>query len=191
MGLAPGQSITAITLSGEGINAGSYPITIDKDSVAIGENTANYEITVVPGTLTITENAAEIKVVPGSGSKVYDGTALTKNEHDDFTVTGVPEGFTWEATADGTVTNVTPGAGEKAENAVTSFKIFKDGVDVTDQFASIDTSAKGTLTIEKRPIKLTANNASNEYTGSKITYATAEDAVDPYYTIEEGKDMDR
>ena len=101
----------------------------------------------------------------------------------------MPEGFTWEATADGTVTNVTPGAGEKAENAVTSFKIFKDGVDVTDQFASIDTSAKGTLTIEKRPIKLTANNASNEYTGSKITYATAEDAVDPYYTIEEGKDM--
>ena len=109
-------------------------------------------------------------VVPGSGSKTYDGTPLTKNEHDDFTVTGVPEGFTWTATADGTVTNVTPGEGEKAENAVTSFQIFNaDGEDVTDQFANINTSAKGTLTINKRPVTLTSADGEKEYDGTPLT----------------------
>ena len=106
----------------------------------------------------------------GSGSKVYDGTALTKTAHGDFTVTGVPEGFTWTAKADGTVTNVTPGAGEKAENAVTEFKIFDaSGADVTDQFKNINTEATGTLTITARSITITANNANKKYDGSALT----------------------
>ena len=151
----------------------TYPITIDKASVKIGDNTANYDITVVPGTLTITKSSAAIKVVPGSGSKVYDGTALTKTAHDDFTVTGVPEGFTWTAAADGTVTNVTPGEGEKAVNAVTEFKIFNaDNEDVTDQFANIDKSATGTLTINPRPITMTSATDSKVYDGKALTNST-------------------
>jgi len=186
--LVVGHNITAVTLTGSGTTAGSYDITITEGGVTVkdgsGNNvTANYTIARQPGTLTISQNSAAIVVVPGSGSKTYDGTPLTKMAHDDFTVTGLPDGFTWTATADGTVTNVTPGAGEKAVNAVTSFKIFKGSADVTDQFSSIDTSTTGTLTITARPITLKANNASNEYTGSAITYATAGNAVSPYYTI--------
>ncbi|MBQ3465371.1 MAG: InlB B-repeat-containing protein [Firmicutes bacterium] len=189
-GLANGQSITAIALTGEGVEANTYPITITEGSVAIGSNTANYAITLQPGTLTITQNTSEIVVVPGSGSKVYDGTALTKTAHGDFTVTGVPDGFTWTAAADGTVTNVTPGAGEKAVNAVTEFKIFNaSGEDVTAQFSNITKSATGTLTITARPITIQANDASNYYTGSTVTYATAGDAQKPYYKVtNQGKD---
>ena len=185
--LADGQSITAITLTGEGVKAGTYDINITEGSVAIGTYTANYTITLQPGTLTIKQNSDEIVVVPGSGSKTYDGTPLTKTEHDDFTVTGVPSGFTWTAKADGTVTNVTPGTGEKAVNAVTEFKIFdSSNNDVTDQFSNINTKATGTLTITPVAITIKANDASNEYTGSTITYATASDAKSPYYAITSG-----
>ncbi|MBQ6104308.1 MAG: S-layer homology domain-containing protein, partial [Lachnospiraceae bacterium] len=168
--LATGQSITAITLTGEGIEAKTYSITITEGSVAIGENTANYNITLQPGTLTITTSSAEIVVKPSDGEKIYDGTALTKTEHDDFTVTGVPEGFTWTAKADGTVTNVTPGTGEKAVNAVTEFKIFDaDNKDVTDQFSNINKSATGTLKINPKPVTVTTGSANKAYDGKPLT----------------------
>ena len=189
--LVVGHNITAVTLTGSGTTAGSYDITITEGGVTVkdgsGNNvTANYTIARQPGTLTISQNSAAIVVVPGSGSKTYDGTPLTKMAHDDFTVTGLPDDFTWTATAGGTVTNVTPGAGEKAVNAVTSFKIYKDNTDVTDQFSNITKSATGTLTISSRPITLKANNVESSYTGSPITYSTAGNAVSPYYSISSG-----
>ena len=193
-GLVTGHSITAITLSGSGKTVTKqneyYPITIDQNSVKIGDGTndftANYDITVKEGKLTITQNSTAIKVEPASGSKTYDGKPLTKTAQEDFTVSGkLPTGFTWEATANGTVTNVTPGSNENPVNAITSFKIFDtDHNDVTDQFSNIDTTATGTLTIIARPLHLTAKNASNDYTGEEITYATASDAKKPYYDIE-------
>ncbi len=168
--LADGQSITAITISGSGKEVGNYTITISEGSVEIGDYTSNYDITLETGTLTIKQNSAEIKVVPGSDSKKYDGTPLTKNDYDDFEVTGVPEGFTWTAVANGTVTNVVPGADENATNAVTEFKIFDgEGNDVTDQFANIDTSATGTLTITKRSVTLTSADDEKEYDGTALS----------------------
>jgi len=168
--LADGQSITAITISGSGKEVGNYTITITEGSVEIGDYTSNYDITLETGTLTIKQNSAEIKVVPGSDSKKYDGTPLTKNNHDDFEVTGVPEGFTWTAVANGTVTNVVPGADENATNAVTEFKVFDgEGNDVTDQFANIDTSATGTLTITKRSVTLTSADDEKEYDGTALS----------------------
>ena len=101
---------------------------------------------------------------------MYDGTPLTKTAHHDFTVTGVPEGLTWTATADGTVTNVTPGEGEKAVNAVTSFHIFDSaGVDVTEYFTNIKTDSTGTLTITPKPLTITADNATKVYDGTALT----------------------
>ena len=168
--LVEGQSITAIELSGNGTKVGEYEIVIDANSIQIGDYTGNYDPTLVPGKLTINMNSAEISVVPGSDSKMYDGTPLTKNEHEDFTVTGVPEGFTWTAVADGTVTNVVPGEDEKAVNAVTEFKIFDaDGNDVTDQFSNIDKSATGTLTITARSVTLTSKSDEKEYDGTPLT----------------------
>ncbi|MBO4485456.1 MAG: hypothetical protein J5738_08715, partial [Lachnospiraceae bacterium] len=166
--LADGQSITAIEINGSGKTVGVYDIDIS--SVQIGDYTANYDITFVPGKLTVNPNPVEITVTPGSGSKKYDGTPLTKNEQSDFTVTGVPSGFTWTAVADGSVTNVVPGEGEKTVNAVSEFKIFDaEGNDVTDQFNNIDTSATGTLTIEKRTITFTSADDEKEYDGTALT----------------------
>ena len=168
--LADGQSITAITITGSGKTVGDYTVTITDGSVEIGNNTANYDITLKTGTLTIGQNSAEIKVVPGSDSKMYDGTPLTKNMQEDFEVTGVPEGFTWTAVADGTVTNVVPGTDENATKDVSEFKIFDDeGNDVTDQFANIDTSATGTLSITKRSVTLTSADGEKVYDGSPLT----------------------
>ena len=109
----------------------------------------------------MTPNTSAITVVPASGSKIYDGTLLTKTAHSDFTVTGVPTGFTWTATADGTVTNVVPGTGEKAVNAVTEFKILNAAnEDVTDQFSNITTSATGMLTITPKEVTLASGSAT-------------------------------
>ena len=123
----------------------------------------NYTIAKTEGDLTVSKNTTAITVVPADGSKEYDGEPLTKTAHDDFTVTGVPTGFTWTAEADGTVTNVTPGDDEKTVNAVTSFKIFKGETDVTAQFSNIDTTATGTLAITPKTVTLASGSKSREY----------------------------
>ena len=76
--LAEGQNITRITLHGAGTHAGTYPITIDRDSIEIGAYTDNYDITVLPGTLTI-GRSANITV-----TKMWEDKAWTRN-------TGSPE----------------------------------------------------------------------------------------------------
>ena len=165
--------------------------TVDGTAVTPGVETAigNYLVTTANGTLEIRQNTDKITVVPGSYSKTYDGTELTRKEHDHFTVTGLPAGFTWTADADGTVTNVTPKDGEKAENAVTSFRIFKDNEDVTDQFINVDKTATGTLTINPAGIAVT-DPVDTEYNGEKqeqpVTVTGVGDATlvkDVDYTI--------
>ena len=117
------------------------------------------------------QNTSEITVVPGSGSKTYDGTALTKTEQADFAVTGVPDGFTWTASADGTVTNVVPDQGEKAVNAVSEFKILLSNEDVTDQFSGIDATATGTLSITPKAVTVTAEDKDFTYNGTSQSWA--------------------
>jgi hypothetical protein len=147
---------------------GNAKITAPNDTTI--DKTSNYWIEYYNGTLTVTSNDTLIKVIPADGTKVYDGTPLTKTAHEDFTVTGVPDGLTWTATADGTVTNVTPGAGEKAVNEVTSFHIFDaGGNDVTEYFTNIDITAKGTLTITPKPLTITAASDTNVYDGTALT----------------------
>lgn len=147
------DSIASVTITGSQTNVGTSQnvpsearITITTEPTA--DKSPSYAISYGNGTLEVIENDTLIRVIPGSGSKVYDGTPFTMTAHDDFTVTGVPEGLTWTATADGTVTNVIPGDGEKAVNAVTSFRIFDfNNVDVTNYFTNIDISATGTLRV--------------------------------------------
>ncbi|MBR4743405.1 MAG: InlB B-repeat-containing protein, partial [Oscillospiraceae bacterium] len=150
--------------------------------------TSNYTLgTQTPGKLTIMQSSAKITVVPGNGSKTYDGNALTKTTHGDFTVTGVPDGFAWSAMADGTVTNVVPGEGEKAINAVISFIIYNSAdEDVTDQFANIDKSATGTLEITPATVTLTSGSKSREYNGSALTNEEVEGKNDNGLTVETG-----
>ncbi len=125
-----------------------------------GFSTDNYEIRKEEGTLTITTNAAAITVTADSDSKVYDGTALTKNSCE---YAGLPEGFTVSAIIRGSITD----AGT-AENKVSSVTILKGDEDVTDQFSSISTE-NGTLTVTPRKVMLTSASASKVYDGTALT----------------------
>ena len=164
--LVGNDSIASVTITGSQTNVGTSQnvprearITITTEPTA--DKSPSYAISYGNGTLEVIKNDTLIRVIPGSGSKVYDGTPFTMTAHDDFTVTGVPDGLTWTATADGTVTNVIPGDGEKAVNAVTSFRIFDfNNVDVTNYFTNIDISATGTLRVIPSMLYL-ADNADN------------------------------
>ena len=173
--LVPGDSIASVTITGSQTNVGTSEnipsaaaITITSETTA--DKNPSYNISYANGTLTVTTNDTLIKVIPASGEKVYDGTPFTLTSHDDFTVIGVPDGLTWTATADGTVTNVTPGEGEKAVNAVTSFHIFDaNNVDVTNYFTNINTSATGTLAVTRKPLTITAADSTKVYDGTQLT----------------------
>ncbi len=187
--------ISRLSFSGSQTNVGSCTNYIDNARITAPndttiDKTSSYWIDYHDGTLTVTVNDTLIKVIPGSASKVYDGLPLTKNEHDDFTVTGVPEGLTWTATADGTVTNVVPGVGEKAVNAVTSFHIFDaNNNDVTAYFTNIDTDSTGTLTITPVSVLVNADAKSKVYGEADppltvtITGVLENDDFIPNYTI--------
>ena len=170
--LITGDSIRSVTIIGSQTLIGS---SNNVPSAAVIKNdtlldiTDCYEITYANGTLEVTPNTSEIVVTPSGGNKTYDGTPLTKTALNDFTVTGVPEGFTWTAAADGTVTNVVPGDGEKAVNAVSEFKIFNAvSEDVTNQFANI-TTATDTLSITPKEVTMTSGSKTREYNGLALT----------------------
>ncbi|MBO4901895.1 MAG: FecR domain-containing protein [Lachnospiraceae bacterium] len=76
----------------------------------------------------------------GSASKVYDGTALSNNT---VTVTGLPDGYTYQASCSASITD----AGS-VENTISELKIFDaNGKDVTKLFTNV-TKTAGTLTVE-------------------------------------------
>ena len=157
-GFATGE-VSDITATGSITKAGSVTNTITYTAEA-GFKAGNYEITKSEGTLTITQNADQITVTAGSDTKVYDGTALTKNT---YSIAGLPEGFTAEVMVSGTVTD----AGS-AENEVTSVIIRKGNEDVTSQFSGIET-ASGTLTVTKRTVTLKSESASKPFDGNALT----------------------
>ena len=151
--------VSELKATGSITKAGSVDNTI---AYTKGDNfkEENYIIEKVEGTLTITENDDRIIVTAGSAEKTYDGTALEKN---DYSIDGLPEGFTAEAAVEGSQTD----AGT-AGNKVKSVVIMKDGEDVTDQFAGIIRS-NGTLTVNKRTVNLSSESASKEYDGTELT----------------------
>ena len=105
----------------------------------------------------------KIDVTADTASKFYDGTPL---EAKGATVTGVPDGFTYEVRTEGSATNVKDGA---VNNTVATFIIYdKDKNVVTDQFANIN-KAVGTLTIKPRPVTLTSESDSKTYDGKALT----------------------
>lgn len=137
---------TPVTLTGsyvQGDAPGGYGI------IPSGGVAANYLITYLPGLLTVQTNSRQIIVTADSNSKTYDGTPLTD---DDYTVLGLPIGFTLEATVTGSVTNVADSA---VGNNVVSNIIIRNllNQDVTAFFPNI-LAVNGSLTIT--PAALTA-----------------------------------
>jgi uncharacterized repeat protein (TIGR02543 family) len=155
-GLPSGYTVSA-TVVGSQTEVGSsdnevtaYTITRDSDS----QNVTSYfeSVTLVDGTLTVTaDTTTAITITAASDTKVYDGTPLTNSN---FTVTGLPEGYTLAATVAGSQTNVGSGA-----NSVASYTITResDGADVTAYYAGV-TTADGALSIMPRAVTIIVDN---------------------------------
>lgn len=94
------DAITDFTVTGSQTDAGSSDNTYEI-SWKEGADSKNFDITDTIGTLTVNPKATTITT--GSGSKKYDGTALTNSE---ASITGLVNGETATVTATGTQTEV-------------------------------------------------------------------------------------
>ena len=158
------EGLASVTVEGSQTLVGTSANEIKAHGLKANTKAQNYAITYQPGQLTVKDRNEKYRltVEANSGSKVYDGTALkveglkqlifTVNEQT-FTVSGL--------TAEKTATNVS----ESGAVAVRGTAIVKDaaGNDVTAQF-DVQT-VPGTLTISQRPVTITAENNTVEYTG--------------------------
>ena len=123
-------------------------------------NADNYTITKNEGKLSITKREGEgktITVTANSGEKVYNGEPLTNNGH---THAGaLVEGDVLTAVVEGSQTDVGVG-----DNVVTSYKVTRGDKDVTGNY-TFGESVKGTLTVNKRPVTIIAQDNKKEYDG--------------------------
>ena len=161
-GLALGETAT-VTATGSitDIGTAQNTYTIDWGST----NADNYTVTETLGTLEVTASTAEITFTAASSEKVYDGIALTDST---VTVSGLPAGFTYEATVSGSQTD----AGESG-NVIASYKIFNaENADVTASFTDIAT-VNGTLKVTKAEATVTTGSASKAYDGTALTNSEA------------------
>ncbi len=164
--LATGDRIESVTITGSQTTYGSC------DNVASGaviknassdDVTASYDITYANGTLEVTKKA--LTITADSDSKIYDGTALTK---DSYTSTDLATGDRIESvTVTGSQTVY--GIGDN----VPSSAVIKNasGDDVT---ASYDiTYANGKLEITKRDVTVSVADKTVTYNGNEQTGDTA------------------
>ena len=131
----------------------------------------NYTVTDNLGTLTITKNSASVTLTAPSDSKTYDGTALTADGTGEKKVTasGLPSGFTVEATASGSQTD----AGESA-NVVNDGYVIRNaaGEDKTASFTNV-AKVDGKLTVNPKAVTITTGSDSKPYDGTPLTKAEA------------------
>ena len=123
--------------------------------------TNNYEITKIDGTLTVTPRP--ILVTAGSAEKIYDGEPLTSGKYEVTSELSfaLVKGQRGQVTNKGSQTD----AGS-SKNSVMSFAVFDGKRDVTANYEA--TYAEGTLTVQKRPIRVAAENASKTYDGTPL-----------------------
>lgn len=164
-GLVSGESVNAgaLTYSGSITHVGTADTMPSGTGKVIqktdsGEDvTKNYDITYEKGTLKITQRALEITA--GSAEKVYDGTALTKQ--DGWTVSGGTSLAEDDSITSVTVTGERTNYGE-SDNVLSEAVIQNsEGVDVTSDY---DISyVEGKLEIQKRAVKITAEDKESCY----------------------------
>lgn len=164
-GLAAGETY-ALSASGTITEVGStengYEMTWAGDGNSFTAKESNYTVTENLGTLTVTTNGAAIVLRAASGSKDYDGTALTV---DDVTAEGLPDGFTLEAGTSGSQLN----AGESANTVRSGYAIKNaDGQNRTSSFTNVST-VDGKLTVNPRKVTITTGSGSKQYDGKALT----------------------
>ena len=120
----------------------------------------NYTVRYDLGELVVlSEPVASVTLKASSATKAYDGKALTSSR---VNATGLPEGFTFKATASGSQTK--PGT---AYNTVRSWQIFDaEGTDVSSSCSV--TLAKGTLTVTKADLVVSTKEKSRAYNGKPL-----------------------
>ncbi len=159
-GFADGEGAT-YTVTGSQLDVGSSDNTFEY-TLNDGTNPENYDITQKEGTLTVTAVTQEIVITANSGSKLYDGTALT-NSGFTYTENVLAEGDVLTAVVEGSQLN----AGS-SDNVVTNYKVMRGDVDVTKNY-TFGESVNGTLTVRKRSVTLTSATDSKTYDGTALT----------------------
>ncbi len=178
-GLVDGETAT-VTGTGTITEVGSTTNTV---SIEWGTaKKTNYTVTEEPGTLTITESDADVILTAPSDSKEYDGTPLTADGTGEkkVTATGLPEGFTVEATATGSITNVEDNPKADADGTITGNNVVNDGWIIRDasgedKTANFPKVAKvaGVLKITPKVLTVTTGSDSKEYDGTALTKSEA------------------
>ena len=156
--------VESVEATGSITEAGTTTNTIQINGVAGKYKEDNYKITKDEGTLTITKIAQKVTFTAASDHKEYDGTALSNEA---VTMSGLPAGYNFTASAVGSVTHVNEG---KVKNVVNkdSVHIYKEGKDVTNQFADIQYT-DGELSITPRKVTLTSASDQKQYDGTPLT----------------------
>lgn len=118
-----------------------------------------------------------------SAEKLFDGTPLT--EQIDVTAQGLPQGYTYKAVAEGSITY--PEENEEGNNIVTDYAIFDpSGLNVTDRFVNVELRA-GTLRISDKEAVLGAkrNEDGSEVEVTEENENTIDDNEDDVVEIED------
>ena len=174
-GLVAGDAISATT-SGSITLPSQSPVenTIASWELVKG-NLENYNVTTANGSLTMTPAQRAITIKAADSEWTYDGMPH-RNASVSITHGALFEGDELVASASGSVLNV---ADTKEGNNVIQqgYKVLHDGEDVTDSYQI--TEATGTLTIHKRPVKVTAGSQEFTYDGQPHSFHefTAENLV--------------
>ncbi len=145
---------------------GSVPNKVVSHKFTTGDF-RNYTVTYVDGTLKM-EYGEQIAITikAEDESWTYDGTAHS-NAGVKITSGELLEGDVLEATASGSVTNVADNA-EDNNTVNEGYRIMNGEMDVTGKYAI--TVEAGTLTINPRPVTITAGSKEFTYTGEAQSY---------------------
>ena len=161
-----------------GTDKGTYQMNLSETQFKnISDNFTNVEFTVTDGWLKIDPMA--LTITADSGSKVYDGTALTKNS---YTSTDPAAGDTLASVA---VTGSQTDVGS-SDNVASDAKLMRGDRDVTANYAI--TYEKGTLAVtpltDKVTVTITGNTGTVTYNGAEqsVTGYKVESISNPLYT---------
>ena len=162
-------------ITGSYIEVGRWKNTIEDIAVTDSDGndvTAGYDITPEEGTLLIL--SGDIVVVADDGFKYYDGTPLTVSTYKIYSENIDISNLVFDVVITGSITEP-----DSVPNVVESVTVYLNGEDVTAMY-TVD-KQNGTLTVEKKTIKVISQSNSKYYDGTPLTQ--------PEYTIESNFDL--
>jgi len=131
-----------------------------------GTKAGNYTISTAEGTLTVTPILTPITITADSGSKTYDGAALTEAGCT-YTPNVLLKGNVLTAVTSGSQTN----AGSSS-NVISSYTVKRGDKDITNDY-TFTASDAGTLTVNKKNVTITSDDLKKEYNGTALVNGTA------------------